>query len=217
MIPQVRIAQITDLHIKAPGVLAYTRVDTASALSRCIETLNAFSPPPDLVVISGDLADTPTAQEYAHLNQLLGELRLPFVATPGNHDDRALMRAALPGQNFSQPNGALNSVHAVGDIDVLLADSSVPGRPYGLLDEATLAWLDMTLGHSKTRPALLFLHHPPFLAGIGHMDVQNLKNADALAAVLARHPRVRLIASGHVHRSVASTFAGRQGSICPAP
>ena len=102
-------------------------------------------------------------------------------------------------------------------MDVLLADSSVPGRPYGLLDDDTLAWLDAALGTSATRPALLFLHHPPFLTGIGHMDAQNLKNADRLATLLDRHPRVRLVAAGHVHRAVLTTFAGRQASICPAP
>ena len=32
----VCIAQISDLHIKPPGVLAYGRVDTAKALERCV-------------------------------------------------------------------------------------------------------------------------------------------------------------------------------------
>ena len=60
----VRIAQISDLHIKPPGALAYGRVDTAKALERCVAALNEFDPAPDFVVISGDLADTPTAEEY---------------------------------------------------------------------------------------------------------------------------------------------------------
>ena len=51
----VRIAQISDLHIKPPGTLAYGRVDTAKALERCVAALNAFRPKPDFVVISGDL------------------------------------------------------------------------------------------------------------------------------------------------------------------
>jgi len=59
----VRIAQISDLHIKPPGSLAYGRVDTAKALERCVVALNEFNPAPDFVVISGDLADTPTADE----------------------------------------------------------------------------------------------------------------------------------------------------------
>ena len=82
------IAQISDLHIKRPGALAYGRVDTAAALSRCVDELNRFSPRPDLVVISGDLADTPAKEEYDHLKTLLAPLEIPFVAIPGNHDDR---------------------------------------------------------------------------------------------------------------------------------
>lgn len=46
------------LHIKAPGELAYGKVDTAAALTRCVAALNALTPRPDLVVISGDLVDT---------------------------------------------------------------------------------------------------------------------------------------------------------------
>lgn len=211
------IAQITDLHIKAPGELVCGRVDTASALVRCIEELNRLSPRPDLVVISGDLADVPVAQSYDHLVRLLAKLELPFVAVPGNHDDRALFRAAFPDGGYAQPNGALNSVHAVGDVDVVLIDSTVPGAPHGELDAETLAWLDATLGQSATRPALLFLHHPPFATGIDHMDVQNLRNADKLAAIIRAHPRARLIAAGHIHRAVATTFAGVSATICPAP
>ena len=67
----VHIAQISDLHIKPPGSLAYGRVDTAKALERCIATLNEFDPAPDFVVISGDLADTPTAEEYQYLLSLI--------------------------------------------------------------------------------------------------------------------------------------------------
>ncbi len=65
----ILIAQISDLHIKSPGDLAYGKVDTAKALERCIAALNALNPKPDLVVISGDLVDTPTAGEYDHLKQ----------------------------------------------------------------------------------------------------------------------------------------------------
>ena len=43
----VRIAQISDLHIKSAGSLAYGRVDTAKALERCIAALNEFEPAPD--------------------------------------------------------------------------------------------------------------------------------------------------------------------------
>jgi Icc protein len=211
------IAQISDLHIKPPGQLAYGRVDTAKALERCVATLNAFKPAPDFVVISGDLADTPTAEEYEDLKRLIAPLTLPFAGIPGNHDSRDMMRAAFPQSAYAFPSGPLDQKVEIDALDLLLLDSSVPGKPHGELDAPTLQWLDATLASSANRPALLFLHHPPFVTGIGHMDRQNLHNAGELASVVRRHPRVQLIATGHVHRAALTMFAGTPCTICPAP
>jgi 3',5'-cyclic-AMP phosphodiesterase len=213
----VRIAQISDLHIKPPGALAYGRVDTARALQRCVAALNEFTPKPDLVVISGDLADTPVPEEYDHLKRLLTSLRLPFVGIPGNHDSRELMRAAFPNAAYAFSSGPLNQKVEAGGLDLILLDSSVPRKPHGELDAPTLQWLDTTLSSSLGRPALLFLHHPPFKTGIWHMDAQNLRNASELALIVRRHPRVQLIANGHVHRATLTMFAGIPTTICPAP
>jgi Icc protein len=213
----VLIAQISDLHIKPPGSLAYGKVDTAAALERCVAALNEFVPRPDLVVISGDLADTPTAEEYDHLKRLLAPLKLPFVGIPGNHDSRQMMRAAFPRAAFAFASGPLNQRLEIGGLDLVLLDSSVHGQPHGELDAPTLQWLDATLASSPERPALLFLHHPPFQTGIWHMDRQNLLNAGELAAVVRRHPRVQRIAAGHVHRATLTMFAGVPATICPAP
>jgi 3',5'-cyclic-AMP phosphodiesterase len=212
----VRIAQISDLHIKPPGRLAYGRVDTAKALERCVAALNEFAPKPDLVVISGDLADTPTIEEYEHLRRLLEPLKLPFAGIPGNHDSRELMRAVFP-QAYAFAAGPLDRRIEIGGLDLLLLDSSVQGKPHGELDAATLQWLAATLASSPDRPAILFLHHPPFKTGIWHMDRQNLLNAGEFAAVVRGHPRVQLIATGHVHRATLTMFAGVPTTICPAP
>jgi 3',5'-cyclic AMP phosphodiesterase CpdA len=210
------IAQISDLHIKRPSELAYGRVDTAVALTSCVSELNRFTPRPDFVVISGDLVDTPNVEEYDHFKTLLAPLGIPFAAIPGNHDDRGLLRAALPVQAYAQPSGAANIAFKIEDLELLLIDSSVPGAPHGELDADTLAWLAATLDAS-TGPALLFLHHPPFLTGIAHMDRQNLRNSSALGALLRRHNRVRLVAAGHVHRATVAVFEGIAATICPAP
>jgi 3',5'-cyclic-AMP phosphodiesterase len=212
----ILIAQISDLHIKRPGELAYGRVDTAAALTRCVDALNRFVPQPDLIVISGDLVDIPSVSAYGHLKRLLTPLRIPLAAIPGNHDGRGMLRDVWPDQ-APVDTAAFNSVRSVGDLDIVLIDSTVPGMPHGALDAATLAWLDSVLGASTSRPALLFLHHPPFATGIAHMDVQNLRNADDLAAILRKHERARLIAAGHVHRATLTTFAGIAATICPAP
>lgn len=215
--PSVLVAQITDLHIKRPGETAYGIVDTAAALARCVAHLNALRPRPDVVVISGDLADSGTDDEYEHLKRLLMPLDLPVLAIPGNHDTREAMRRAFPDQRYAAPDGAMNILTQAGALDLVLLDSSVPGAPHGRLEGTTLAWLDAALASSASRPALIFLHHPPFRAGIWHMDRQNLQNAGALAEILRRHPRARMLSCGHVHRAATTGFAGIPAMICPAP
>jgi Icc protein len=156
-------------------------------------------------------------EEYQYLQRLLGPLKLPFAGIPGNHDSRELMRAAFPSAAYAFASGPLNQKIEVGGLDLLLLDSSVPGKPHGTLDAPTLRWLEATLASSLDRPALIFLHHPPFRAGIWHMDRQNLLNAAEFAPILDRYPRVRLIATGHVHRAALAMFAGVPTTICPAP
>jgi Icc protein len=217
MTAPVLIAQISDLHVKRPGECAYEMVDTGAALERCIAHLNAFRPRPAFVVISGDLVDRGLEEEYAHVRRLLKALELPFAAIPGNHDERRGFRASFSDQPFAQRSGSANLRIEIGGLVLLLLDSSVPGKDYGELDASTLQWLDSQLAAVAGRPALVFLHHPPFITGIAHMDRQNLRNAPQLAAVVERHPQVRLIAAGHVHRAVTTSFAGVAASICPAP
>ena len=213
----VLIAQISDLHIKPPGSLAYGRVDTAAALERCVAALNEFVPKPDFVVISGDLADIPTMEEYEYLKRLLAPLKLPFAGIPGNHDSRDMMRAAFPRFPYASSSGPLDQSIEIRGLDVVLLDSSVHGKPHGELEPPTLQWLQTTLASSPDRPALLFLHHPPFRTGIWHMDRQNLRNAGELEPIVRSHRRVQLIATGHVHRATLTMFAGVPTTICPAP
>jgi Icc protein len=215
--PPLLVAQITDLHIKPVGELAYRQVDTAAALAHCIAHLNNLRPRPALVVVSGDLVDAGKDEEYAHLRRLLNELALPLVAIPGNHDRREPMRRAFPDQPYAGRDGALNFQLPLGPIDLMLLDSNVAGKDHGILDDDTLAWLDATLSSAPERPALLFVHHPPFATGIGFMDDMNLFNAADLAMIVRRHPRARMLACGHVHRAVHTLFAGIPASICPAP
>lgn len=209
------IAQISDLHIKANGRLSYKKVDTQAALLRVIETLNRMTPRPDKVVITGDLVDFGTAEEYQTLRQVLRRLQIPFMLMPGNHDDRQQLRAAFPEHHYLQRGETLNWQARVKDVQLLALDSSVPQQPWGYVDETQLAWLDQQLTREPQLPTLVMLHHPPLVSGIGHMDKQPLRNPDALANIIARHPQVERVLSGHLHRSVQARFAGTLACVAP--
>jgi 3',5'-cyclic-AMP phosphodiesterase len=214
------LAQISDLHIKRPGALAYRRVDTAAALARCVARLNALAPRPDAVVITGDLVDQGSAEEYRHLRTLLAPLEIPFYLLVGNHDERGALRRTFPEQTWLQTGGEFVQYAVdIGPLRLIALDSLVPGQSAGALCAARLAWLEAELETARALPVIIAVHHPPFVSGIGHMDQQRLDPASAerLAAILMRHRNVERVICGHVHRPMFARFGGTVASAVPAP
>lgn len=213
------LAQISDLHIKRPGQLAYRRVDTAAALARCIDRLNALVPRPDAVLVTGDLTDFGHDEEYGNLRGLLAALEIPYYLMIGNHDDRAGLRRAFADRAELQDGEFVQYALDVGTVRVLALDSQVPGASHGDLCDARFAWLAAQLDAARDRPVIVALHHPPFAAGIGHMDKLRLAPAAAakLDALLRAHPNVERVLCGHVHRTMFTRFGGTLASAVPSP
>ncbi|WP_345810987.1 phosphodiesterase [Paraburkholderia sp. PREW-6R] len=214
------LAQISDLHIKRPGALAYRRVDTGAYLARCISALNALEPRPDAVIMTGDLVDQGDPQQYEHLKALLAPLEIPYFLLVGNHDERGALRAAFPDRPELRSGGEFVQYAVdIGPLRVIALDSMVPGQSPGDLCDARLAWLATQLDAAQGKPTVIALHHPPFACGIGHMDELRLNPsaADKMAALIARYPNVERVICGHVHRPMFVRFGGTIASAVPAP
>ena len=97
------LVQLTDLHIREPGRLAYGRIDTAPYLERAVHSVLRLPQRPDAVVITGDLSDFGRAAEYEHLARLLAPLTMPVYLMPGYHDDRDQLRLSFPGHTYLAP------------------------------------------------------------------------------------------------------------------
>ncbi len=212
------LAHLSDLHVRPPGVRAYGVVETTMLAERALRVIAGLRPRPDAVVISGDLTDCGLVTEYQVLAPMLRRYLegVPVYVVPGNHDRRDNFRAALgefPGvcahPEFVQ--------YVVEDLPVRLVmlDSVVPGAGHGELCAARLEWLDATLAAAPERPTLLVMHHPPILCGLALADAINLRSADRLAAVLARHNQVERILCGHHHRPITGRLG--QTIVCAAP
>ncbi len=219
--------QLTDLHIKPPGRLAYRRVDTAAYLSRCVAHILAQPVRPDAIVLTGDLVDAGAPDEYAHLRALLAPLDaagIRMLPVLGNHDGRDAAREAFADWLAPIPVEARDP-HAfqywtdIGEVRLIVLDTLDTGHPGGRLGVPRLDWLQDALAAETARPVVIAMHHPPFATGIGHMDVQSLAAGDipAFAQIVRAAGNVERILCGHLHRSIDVRFAGTVASTCPSP
>ncbi|WP_461209959.1 phosphodiesterase [Desulfocurvus sp. DL9XJH121] len=209
------IAQISDSHLTATGT-ACGVADTAGALARAVNWLNALDPAPDVVVLTGDVADSGQPEGYEAAAGILGGLDAPCLALPGNHDQRARMRsglAALPGACGRGPGGRIQFAEDAGGVRLVGLDTLVPGRPGGALDAGALDWLRGALDHAG--PVMLFMHHPPFAVGVPGMDLA-FGGSGELAAVVRGAGNVLAVCCGHLHLPVATRFAGAQACTAPS-
>lgn len=207
------IAQLSDPHVVAPGTLLYGSINTGALFAAAVRRIAGLDPAPDLVVISGDLVNEGSPQEYAHVRTMLGQLRMPWQVMAGNHDDREQLRAAFPDQGFGNC-GLCCAKRTQGDLTLLFLDTTIPGEEGGEVGEAQLAWLDES--YDPRRANLLFLHHPPFATGIAGLDAIACRGAGCLAEWLTLHREVRALACGHVHRPIFTNFAGRACVTAPS-
>jgi Icc protein len=175
-----------------------------------------LDPLPDAVLVSGDITDAADAASYARARELLGALPMPVHVLPGNHDDRAALRAGfgVPGTGAEPCRWAI----ACGGLRVVGCDSTVPGAAGGAFDAEACAWLEATLAADATTPTIVALHHPPIRIGIAALDDIRVPAADAaaLGAVLARSPQVRRVVCGHVHRGAVGALGGLPVFTCPS-
>lgn len=203
------IAHVSDLHIGG-------RPESEDRAARVLAHVGAMSPPPDVLLVTGDVADhgweggSIASEEYAVAQDVLGGWRGPVVVGTGNHDGRGPFAEALLG---GERSGPLDQVLDLGAYRFLMLDSLVPAVDgqridHGELGPTTLTWLDDQLAESPT-PTFVAFHHPPTTVGIPGVDEIQLRNGAALSAVLERHPHVVAVLTGHNHTMCASTFAGR--------
>ena len=205
------VLQLTDLHIGAD----WGDDEPAATLGATLARVAAAGVEPDAVVVSGDLTEHGAAGEYELARSLLEPFGDRLHVLPGNHDDRAELRAAfgLSGAGAERIDYAAE----VGALRLIVLDTTVPGSDGGALAAEQLGWLGAELGASD-RPALIAMHHPPIATGMPAFDAIGLPDADraALAEVVAAGASAVGMIAGHVHRAIAGEVGGCAAVVAPS-
>lgn len=206
-----KILQISDPHIVPHGQLAYGQVDTATALTRCVETVNRILPeigPVDLAIVTGDLTDFGTDEEYQRFSDIMQPLQVPYRSIPGNHDNVAVMRAFFSDQDWVPKSGPINWISEFPDLVLIALDTNVHSMSHGALVEESLDFLQRGLSTAGGRPVIVAVHHPPILTGLEKMDIQNLRENQMLETILSTYQGELRLVCGHVHRNIVASFGG---------
>jgi 3',5'-cyclic-AMP phosphodiesterase len=207
------IAQISDLHLDGTA-------RTSARAARTMAYLTTLPTPVDALLVTGDIADHGADAEYREAAALL-DVPFPVLACPGNHDDRTAYRRSLLGR--TPVDGPIHTSALVEGtlgaprVAVFLCDVTIPGKDPGRFEPGTLAWLDDGLrALDPGTPALVAFHQPPVAVHHPLPDGCRLEDPDDLADLLASHPEVVGLITGHAHTAAASTFAGRPLLVGPA-
>jgi 3',5'-cyclic AMP phosphodiesterase CpdA len=207
------VAQVTDLHIgfdrDNPHELNVRR------LNLVIDQLNEMRPKPSLLLVTGDLVEWPDDLDaYRHMVSLVGRWQGPVVWAIGNHDSRENFRAVLPKVPADE-HGFIQYEMDQGGVRWIVIDTLDEGRHGGMICDKRAAWLKKRLRERKDVPTVIVLHHPPVDTGIDWMSALSCEAwVQRLESVVRPARQVVGMVAGHVHRPIATSFAGKPLFVC---
>lgn len=169
---------------------------------------HALANDPDAFFITGDCcAEAPVQEIYHQLRPRLDALNKPYYLSPGNHDDRSMLRNAffLEGHNDAPVKGLVR----VNEQDFLFLDTT-----YGELEAEQLTWLEEAV---KLYPqAAIVMHHPPVAMGVRFMDEKYpLRSTGKLLDILTADELPRLVFCGHFHSGRTVCHQNLTVHLCP--
>lgn len=198
----MRIAHLSDTHIKAADADALSRIED---LARTVDSINALAAPPDLVLHSGDIAHDATDEDYAAARAELDRLKAPLYTTIGNRDRRAPYFRWFGAQGYLEPDcGFAQYSVDLGGLYLVAVDTQDDNSALGGFCASRAHHLRRLLADARGKPTLVFAHHPPLpLPDMKPPELQYRDAADAerLVDCLTSCPGLLGVLTGHVHRT----------------
>jgi Icc protein len=210
------IAQVTDSHVEAPGVIAQGAYDAHADFVKALKQVAAVEPRPDFILHTGDVTHHGSMAVHQDLRRQLEATGIPYAAIPGNHDENEILRAAFADKAWMPSSGFLHFVIELPPVRIICLDTTIPGKVEGTLCDERMAWLAARLAEAPGAPTMIAMHHPAFRIGRATSDARPFGNPRAFAELLAKHPNVSLVTAGHVHCTLQARIGNAVALAVPS-
>ncbi len=223
----LRVAHLSDTHFIEPGEHPEGGhgYDVAEAFDAVLEHL-AGQARPDLVVVTGDVADHGRPGQYEIAAECLCRLPAPVFVCPGNHDLDAAFRHGFDRSGIhvarSTHHGPWTFVFADSNAGVMASnptarriDPAGEDRLHcnGSLGATEVRWLRAAAAGDDTDHVFVWVHHPPAV------DVPWTREPAYTAewdSVVDACPKIRGFGAGHTHMPTTYAYGERTVYVAPS-
>ena len=158
----------------------------------------------DFIIITGDLVESGSAEDYKVLKYELGRLfkGIPYVVTLGNHDNK---EAFYKGWFNKESNKSYNVVKEIGDLRIISFDNSNYKNSDGFISDSQYNWLKTQLEISNNKKTILICHHHLIK---NQFTTPSVSYNDGFEELIRKSSIVGIF-TGHTHHSFKGSFAGK--------
>lgn len=185
----MKIIHLSDLHFGTE------RVAPLQALLADLKNI-----PVDLVVISGDLTQRATRDQYKIAHEFIHSIKIPVLTVPGNHDIplyNLVMRLFFPFKNYKRWISKKLCMHLdLPQAAIIGINSATPYKTMGgyVTDEQLRMVLEFFKAQPKDKLKIVVMHHN-LIHSVRHKIIND---SEKIINVFSK-ANVNVVLSGHIH------------------
>ena len=158
----------------------------------------------EFVIITGDLVESGTFEDYAVLKSELEKLlgNIPYILTLGNHDNK---KAFYRGWLNKESNDSYNTINEIGGLRIISFDNSQYKNSDGFISDKQYEWLENQLKDGTQKDTILMLHHHLIK---DQFTTPAVNYSDRFEEIIKESSIIGIFV-GHTHHPFKGYFAGK--------
>ena len=211
--PVLRLVQITDSHLFENPSTTLVGLNCEESFNEVIKLVKEQQSDLDAILCTGDLVQDASKVGYQRFHAAIGKFGKPQLWIAGNHDELESMKSALGAES-----PCLEKSQTLKNWQIIMLNTSVPGKIHGFLEQEELTKLEALLKESEKSGnySIICIHHNPIPVNAEWLQSHCLKNADELFEIIDRYTHVKALIYGHVHQEVEWQHEGVKVLAAPS-